>query len=65
MSVEIEWDEDALRDAVQGAFEEHLATEGFGYECPECGSSLILTTGENTCPKCGFVINAVPGELEL
>lgn len=65
VNIKLELDENAIRDLVQDAFEEQLANTGVDYECPECGAPLVLTTGSNACPKCGFIIEAVPGELEL
>lgn len=65
IDVKFEFDDDNLKRAVQDAFDDYVDNEGVDYECPGCGSSIVIKTGENVCPDCGFVINVEKGELQL
>lgn len=64
-SVEFEFDMDALKRVAQEAFDEQVDKKGVEYDCPECGETYVIRTGDNPCPKCGFVITVEKGELRL
>lgn len=64
VNFELEFDETALRSAVQDAFDDYVDNEGVDYECPGCGCALTVRTGDNRCPECGFVIVVEKGQLQ-
>lgn len=61
----VEFDSEALKRAMLETAEKFVEEEGIEYECPECGTSYKIKTGENPCPSCGFVIVVGMGEPEL
>lgn len=64
-NISFEWDEKAFKNTVQDAFEEHLATEGVEYDCPNCEAVVVIKTGKNYCHNCGQEIIATAEKLQL
>ena len=64
MSVKIKWDEAALRDTVQRAFEEKAFSGDLDYDCPDCGRKIRITRPTTRC-ACGFVLNVPLGDVRL
>lgn len=64
MSVKIEWNEAALRDTLQQAFEQKAFSGDLDYDCPDCGRKIRITGHSNRC-ACGFVLNVELGKVEL
>lgn len=62
--IEIDFDEQALKDVVRDAFEEKAFSGDLSYDCPECGSPIAVTAPSNTC-ECGFVLNVELDESSL
>ena len=64
MSVKIKWDEAALRDTVQRAFEEKAFSGDLDYDCPYCGRMIRITRRSTRC-ACGLVLNVSLGDVRL
>lgn len=47
---------DVEKKAYQIALEK-IQKDGLDYECPDCSTKMKLFPGENTCPRCGKIIN--------
>lgn len=57
MNFKMDFNIDAVKEAIERKTDELLQNREYEVECPHCKKSISISPGKHPCPKCGEIIN--------